>query len=159
MVPRGGLEPPHLSATDSESVVSTNSATWADTTLQVILQFYKERTVRDSNPHALKALRIFERRCLPDSITSTLLKMVGITGLEPVTSRPPGVRATNCAILRNKLFELGLLPPRELNERILLTNSFQYGAGDKNRTCDLPLTRGLLYQLSYSGDILLAKYI
>lgn len=26
--------------------------------------------------------------------------MVGVTGLEPATSRPPAVRATNCATLR-----------------------------------------------------------
>ena len=29
LVPRGGLEPPHLSAHEPESCVSTNSTTWA----------------------------------------------------------------------------------------------------------------------------------
>ena len=30
--------------------------------------------------------------------------LVGITGLEPATSRPPDVCATNCAKSRNRLF-------------------------------------------------------
>jgi hypothetical protein len=31
------------------------------------------------------------------------MSMVGVTGLEPATSRPPAVRATNCATPRNKV--------------------------------------------------------
>jgi hypothetical protein len=33
------------------------------------------------------------------------------------------------------------------------TNCLNTGALDTNRTCDLPLRRGLLYPLSYEGDV------
>jgi hypothetical protein len=32
------------------------------------------------------------------------------------------------------------------------TSSWRHGAPNTNRTCDLPLRRGLLYPLSYRGD-------
>ena len=46
--------------------------------------------------------------------------MVGVTGLEPATSRPPAVRATNCATPRDKLCSLIIHDPR----REILTVTF-----------------------------------
>jgi hypothetical protein len=39
----------------------------------------------------------------------TLIYLVGVTGLEPATSRPPAVRATNCATPRYDENSIALL--------------------------------------------------
>ena|ERR1700704_3895959 len=45
-------------------------------------------------------MRCNKTRDLPIAGSNSVL-MVGVTGLEPATSRPPAVRATNCATPRN----------------------------------------------------------
>ena len=46
----------------------------------------------DSNPHARRHMHL-KHACLPIP-PSALFQMVGVTGFEPVTFRPPGERAT-----------------------------------------------------------------
>ncbi len=52
-------------------------------------------------------MRLGQIELLKRSEVSRIFLLVGVTGLEPATSRPPAVRATNCATPRSP-FEITL---------------------------------------------------
>ena len=85
-------------------------------------QYYTKRFLNNAYILYIKGIRMVElNRCCANlgikkvkvlKINTLTLAFVGITGLEPATSRPPDVCATNCAKSRKRMqrYEVFLIP-------------------------------------------------